>query len=389
MKIIGIETSCDETSIAFVEATGSSDQPHLKTLSHALHSQIDIHAKYGGVFPSEARRAHAENLVPIFAESLEKSGLAGHATQTISKETKEVLKEILSREPALGEKLIAFAETVEKPDVDMIAVTIGPGLPPALWVGVNFARAVSILWDIPIVGANHMEGHILSVLVPQMQENIQIEFPAISLLISGGHTELVFMKDINTTEKIGQTRDDAVGEAFDKAARMMGLEYPGGPKIGLLAAKHREKYPNIETSEFPLPRPMLHSKDYDFSFSGIKTATLYTIRDIGEITEDQKESIAREFEESVTEVLLHKTLRAVEEYGAKSLIIGGGVIGSPHIRKEFTEAINKIDHTTLYIPDKSLATDNAIMIAIAGYRQQQEKGFDDAQTLVANSNLSL
>jgi N6-L-threonylcarbamoyladenine synthase len=389
MKIIGIETSCDETSVAFVEASGSLEKPHFKTLSHALHSQIDIHAKYGGVFPAEARRAHAENLVPIFAESFEKSGLADHESNTVPKETQQSVREILEREPELADKLIAYAETVMKPEVDMISITIGPGLPPALWVGVNFARALNAIWDIPLVGANHMEGHILSVLMPNMEKNIEIEFPAISLLISGGHTELVYMEDINTTLKIGKTRDDAVGEAFDKVARMIGLTYPGGPKIGKLAAKHREKQPLIEASDFPLPRPMLHSNDYDFSFSGIKTAVLYTIKKISDITEDQKQSIAREFEDSVSEVLLHKTLRAIDEYGAKSLIIGGGVIASPFLRKEFTEAIENIEYTKLYIPDKELATDNAIMIAIAGYRQYQNQGFDDPKTLSANSNLSL
>ena len=231
MKIIGIETSCDETSIAFVESQGSLEHPKFKTLSHALHSQIDIHAKYGGVYPTEARRAHSENLVPIFAEALEQSDLADHETQSISKEIKESVEKILEREPELAERLLTFASTVKKPDVDMISVTVGPGLPPALWVGVNFARAINTLWDIPIVGANHMEGHILSVLMPAIEEDVKIEFPAISLLISGGHTELVYMKDINTTEKIGQTRDDAIGEALDKTARMMGLTYPGGAKI--------------------------------------------------------------------------------------------------------------------------------------------------------------
>jgi len=388
MLIIGIETSCDETSVAFLKADGPIDNPHFELLSHSLNSQIAIHAQYGGVFPSEAKRAHAENLVPIFAEALAKSGLEKKIENSISDNKKEELQTILEREPVLFQKLIAYAETIEKPSVDMISVTIGPGLPPALWVGVNFARALNILWDIPVVGANHMEGHILSVLLSNNYKTV--EFPALSLLISGGHTELVYMKDINTTQKIGQTRDDAVGEAFDKVARMIGIPYPGGAEISRRAHEHREKFPDVEKPLFPLPRPMISTHDFDFSFSGLKTAVLYTLKKIdGEITEEQKKALCREFEDAVTEVLVKKTTDALDTFPSKSLIIGGGVIGNKHIRKTFSEIINERDGITLFIPDKKLATDNAVMIAIAGYRKMLAHGFDDADNLRAESGLSL
>jgi len=389
MIILSIETSCDETAIAIVEANGDIKKPNFKLLSHSLISQIDIHAKYGGVFPSEAKRAHAENLVPIFAEALQKAKKEVRISRPISTEKKAQLKKLLEREPVLFEKLISYAETIEKPEVDMISVTKGPGLPPALWVGVNFAKALNLIWDIPVVGANHMEGHILSVLVTKDGDEKNIEFPALSLLISGGHTELVIMSDIENTEKIGQTKDDAVGEAFDKVARMMGLSYPGGISLHVLAREHRKDFPIVEKPDFPLPRPMIHTPDFDFSFSGIKTAVLYTLKKIDSPTEKQKQSIAREFEDAVTEVLVKKTKKALDKYNPKSLIIGGGVIANPYIREEFSKMTKDRDDVTLYIPDRNLATDNAVMIAVAGYRQMLTRGFDNPQTLVAESNLSL
>ncbi len=387
MRILSIETSCDETAVAIVEASGDLKKPKLKLLSHSLYSQIDIHAKYGGVFPTEAKRAHAENLTPIFAEALSTAGLEKKSDNKISPEKKEIIKKILDREPVLYEKFISYAETIEKPEIDMISVTVGPGLPPALWVGVNFAKALNVLWDIKTVGTNHMEGHILSVLVSGDSEK-DIEFPALSLLISGGHTEIIIMKDIESTEKIGKTKDDAVGEAFDKVARMMGLSYPGGVSIHNLAEEHRKKFPMYEKPEFPLPRPMIHSKDLDFSFSGLKTAVLYTIKKIGELNDEQRRSIAREFEDAVGEVLKKKVSTALDQTGAKSLIIGGGVIANPFIRNLFID-LEKEKGFNLYIPERNLATDNAIMIAVAGYRKMLSSGFDDALKLSADGNLSL
>jgi len=387
MIILGIETSCDETSIAVVKTEGGAPNPSFHLISHSLHSQIDIHKQYGGVFPQEARRAHAANITPILAEALENAHLAVYNAHPLDKELKHTIKELLHKEPELFDILIDFVERVEKPAINAIAVTIGPGLPPALWVGVNFARALSLIWDIPIVGCNHMKGHIVSVLMSEAAEENPVQFPAISLLISGGHTELVYMKDADTTEKIGQTRDDAVGEAFDKVARMMGLSYPGGPLIGKLAHEHRQKFP-VSVPLYPLPRPMIHTDDFDFSFSGIKTAVLYTLKDIGEITDEIRSDISREFETAVTEVLIAKTKKALDEYEAKSIIIGGGVTASTYIREQF-KILADSTGKKLYVPDRSLSTDNAVMIAIAGYKRIQHYGYDDPATLSAQSNMSL
>ena len=226
--------------------------------------------------------------------------------------------------PALYDLLIAFLEKNNKPIFDAIAVTEGPGLEPALWVGIVFAKALSLSWEIPIISVNHMEGHIVSALLElKSEENInlfniqEIEFPAISLLVSGGHTELVKINNIGSYEVIGRTRDDAVGEAFDKVARILGYPYPGGPEISALAQIARDENINTE-NEIKLPRPMLHSKDLDFSFSGIKTAVLYMVQKIPNLTEEIKKQIAREFEDSVIEVLFSKTKRLKRKAGGKN-----------------------------------------------------------------------
>jgi N6-L-threonylcarbamoyladenine synthase len=242
----------------------------------------------------------------------------------------------------------------------MIAVTYGPGLEPALWVGINFARALSYIWQIPVMPTNHMEGHIVSVLKDSQDP---IEFPMISLLISGGHTELVLIKNWGEYEIIGQTLDDAVGEAFDKVARLMDLEYPGGPKVSKLAAQARTT--ELQEDEISLPRPMLNSGDYNFSFSGIKTAVLYLIQKLqkeNRFDENMKQAVALDFENAVTEVLFKKTKQAVEQFSACRLIIGGGVIANQHIRDTFSQLDIEVS-----VPEFELATDNAVMIAMAGY----------------------
>ena len=229
MKILSIETSCDETAVSLVEA--ADDFPHATytVLGNAIFSQIDIHREYGGVFPSVAKREHAKALVPMLDRALKEAGLLSVREERESQPFPQ-MEAILTREPGLAEALTAFLHTYHKPDVDLIAVTNGPGLEPALWVGVSFAKALAHTWNVPVVPTNHMEGHVLSSLFDGEQV-ADIAFPALALLISGGHTELVLMRDWTTYELVGQTRDDAVGEAFDKVARMMGLPYPGGPEI--------------------------------------------------------------------------------------------------------------------------------------------------------------
>ncbi len=296
----------------------------------------------------------------------------------------------MSREPGLAEQFFAFVSECEPPAIDVIAVTAGPGLEPALWVGINFAKALALLWNKPLIAVNHMEGHILSALASSQGDTLRIndvELPVLALLISGGHTELVLMKEWLHYKLIGQTRDDAVGEAFDKVARMLELPYPGGPEISRLAESLRSSLGG-ETAKFVLPRPMIDSNTCDFSFAGLKTAVLYLLRDHPDITEEEKTHMALEFENAVAEVLWKKTSRALEDTGAQTLVIGGGVSANTHLRRVFTEKI-KSEHSnvTLRIPSASLTTDNAIMIALAGFYRAQRKEF--AADVVANGNLSL
>ena len=244
-------------------------------------------------------------------------------------------------------------------------MTNGPGLEPALWVGINFAKALSLTWDIPLIPVNHMEGHIYSSVLQKENETIvtlpDIAFPALSLLISGGHTELVLIKKWGSYEVVGATRDDAVGEAFDKVARMLGLPYPGGPEISKHAEAAREKQVELGQS---LPRPMIDSDDLDFSFSGLKTAVLYRVKG-KKLTREDKEKLARGFEDAALDVLMTKTKRALEKTRARALIIGGGVSANKALRERFLQFAGTSD-ITLYIPELSLTTDNALMIAIAG-----------------------
>lgn len=388
MNILAIETSCDETAVALLEASGTDESATFKILGNALLSQIEIHKQYGGVFPALAKRAHAENLTPLLHAALKEAGMLTEAPQDISEETRAKVSEILAREPGLTDAFLSFLSTTKHADIDAIAVTHGPGLEPALWVGVNFARALSVAWDIPIVPINHMEGHFLASLASCQGDTLTVEsvkLPVLGLLISGGHTELDLMKDWLSYELLGATRDDAVGEAFDKVARMMDLPYPGGPQISKLAERDRETQ---RENPFILPRPMLESNDYDFSFSGIKTSVLYKIKEKGTLTDIEKEQMAREFEDAVSEVLWKKASRALDESGAKMLIIGGGVAANKHIQRLFTDMIAR-DHpeVTLHIPSRDLTTDNALMIGLAGFYRARRKEFK--KDVTANGNLHL
>jgi N6-L-threonylcarbamoyladenine synthase len=379
MKILGIETSCDETAVCILEAQGGLNKPNFNVLGNALYSQVKIHAEYGGVFPALAKREHAKNLVPLFKKVLEDASMyhPGHSPAKPDQATPlnlrggegelyEKLKLILEREHGLFEQTLELLNTIERPDIDAIAVTSGPGLEPALWVGINFARALGEAWNIPVIPTNHMEGHIVSVLLKNT--DVSIEFPALALLISGGHTELVIMKNWLEYEIIGQTRDDAVGEAFDKVARLLGLPYPGGPQISKLAHDARTAH---STPPFILPRPMIKSDDYDFSFSGIKTAVLYALKKIQgktpELDQEIKKEMSLEFENAVTEVLIAKVKKALEEFEIKTLILGGGVIANTYIREEFKKLVEGFPGIKLLIPEINLSTDNAVMIAMAAY----------------------
>ena len=365
MIILGVETSCDETALSLVKSENGTD---ITVLADKTLSQVALHQQYGGVFPNLAKREHLKNLPLMLAPLLKEAGLAA-----------------------------------ERPAIDAIAVTVGPGLEPCLWTGISFAEELAERWGVPIIPVNHMEGHIFSAQLHGLHEthfakssetlgSLQCDhslqtfakcvslrtpqLPALALLISGGHTELVLIKKLFDYEIIGETRDDAVGEAFDKVARLLGLPYPGGHEISRLAETARRVGTKLAT---PLPRPMLHSPDYDFSFSGLKTAVLYLLKKIGAPSEETKMQIAREFEDAVTEVLVAKTKRALEEYGAQTLLIGGGVIANTHIRRAFEGLSSSYDRSIminegrfLHIPEANLTTDNALMIALAGLAHYKE-----------------
>jgi N6-L-threonylcarbamoyladenine synthase len=394
MKILAIETSCDETGIAIMNRDGTGT---ITLLGNALASQIDLHAQYGGVFPAMAKRAHAEKFIPLLIEALTQSGMLSPGSISLTKEHEQVVAHVKEKDLVLAENLVSFIQTHAKPSIDAIAVTTGPGLEPALWVGINAARMLALIWNIPFIPINHMEGHVVTALVDRIDEKTfkpsHVSLPVLALLVSGGHTELVLMNEMGIYEKLGQTRDDAVGEAFDKVARMLGLPYPGGPAVSRLAAAFRAS--GIPQS-FELPRPMLHSGNYDFSYSGIKTAVLYTIRDLTngntrELTDAEKEMLAAAFEDAAIEVLIKKTIAAAKEYNAATVIVGGGVAGNTYLREKLTEAITKLSGITLQFPEMWLATDNAVMIGLAACLQfsHNKSNAIDPKDAKADGNLSI
>lgn len=364
MNILAIETSCDETAVSILSAIGEFPTAAYEVLGNALFSQVDLHREYGGVFPMMAKREHAVTLIPMLEKALRASGLDSEYHPEATPEQTSQIKSLLEREGELADYLLTFHAEHGKPPIDIISVTAGPGLEPTLWVGINFAKALSLLWNVPVVPVNHMEGHVLASVFDGARL-APLRFPALALLVSGGHTELILMRDWLNYEKIGGTRDDAVGEAYDKVARLMNLPYPGGPEVDRLASQARDAH---VMSEISLPRPMLDSADYDFSFSGIKTAVRYALEKIT-VTDEIKMGVAREFQAAVTEVLIKKTAKAIEAFSIQSIILGGGVSASTYLRESFKAlgAAQSYPDIDIYLPDRSLSTDNAIMIALAGH----------------------
>lgn len=343
MRILSIETSCDETAVALLEINGPLEKPEIKILGNTLLSQAKLHEEFGGVYPNLAKREHQKNLPPLLAETFKQAG-----------------------------------ESAENPNLDFIAVTTGPGLEPALWTGITFAEELGKRWLKPVVAVNHMEGHIFSVLQDIMEP---LTLPALALLVSGGHTELVHVKDFGQYEIIGQTKDDAVGEAYDKVARMLGLSYPGGPKISRLAEISRQRNSEIG---FKFPRPMVNSGDLNFSYSGLKTAVLYKLKAEIRTDDEFKEDIARAFEDAAIEVLVIKTGQALEKLGdVKTLIIGGGVSANTHLQREIGKLSEEFPEIKILFPSRELSTDNAVMIGLAGYVQ----AVLDPEKLSTNGNL--
>jgi len=390
MTILSIDTSCDDTCISIVECRKNN----YKILANIVSSQIKIHSKYGGVVPHLAKREHQKNLIPVLEMALKKSKIKSYGFINIENK-KAKIEEILIRDPLLFKKLISFCKKYPYiPKIDVIAVTIGPGLEPCLWSGINLAKALSYLWKKPLIGINHIEGHIAANWAMPIRINLKSLFPAMCLVVSGGHTQLILMKDYLKYKLIGETKDDAAGEAFDKISKLLGLSYPGGPIIEKLAKKGN---PNA----FNLPRPMINQKNYNFSFSGLKTAVLYLLKEISESEQPPfllgaapksrklLQDICASFQQAVIDVLIEKTINAGKEYKVKSIILGGGVASNRTFIKQFKQKISpKIN---FFVPPKNLCTDNATMIAIAGCWRVNKKYLQrkTISKIKANSNLKI
>jgi len=319
LLILGIESSCDETGVALVRSTGNA-VPTL--LSHALHSQIEMHQAYGGVVPELASRDHIRRVLPLAKEVLAESG------QTLA-------------------------------DVDVVAYTRGPGLAGALLVGAGVACALGAALNKPVLGVHHLEGHLLS---PFLSADPP-EFPFVALLVSGGHTQLMRVDGVGRYEILGETIDDAAGEAFDKSAKLMGLGYPGGPALSRLAEQG-------DAAAFKLPRPLLHSGNLDFSFAGLKTAVLTQAKKLGDELEARKADLAASTEAAIVEVLVKKTLAALKQTGLKRVVVAGGVGANRHLRAQLNAACAAAK-VRVHYPELHLCTDNGAMIAMAAAMRLQ------------------
>ena len=386
-----------------MEVTGSIKNASFKVLAHTSHSQIQIHVPFGGVYPMLAKREHIKNLPVLLKEALRKARISIEGG----------LGSVTTRARGIFQQKNIRAESERNPGfIDLIAITYGPGLEPALWTGITFAQDLAKEWKVPVIPVNHMEGHIFSVFAKRRIFSISnFQFPMLALLVSGGHTELVLSKKWLNYKIIGQTLDDAVGEAFDKVARMLGLPYPGGPEISALTEDHRNlregglgsvtarargifQQKNIRAGSaqvsLSLPRPMLHSKNFDFSFSGLKTAVLYLIKKIGKLDKETKAKIALEFQNAAIECLIHKTKKAIEKYKIKTLIVGGGVSCNEYLRRELKK-VTRETKVKLLMPEKQFTGDNSLMIGIAGYMEyiKNKKKVPKPGSIKAIGNLSL
>jgi N6-L-threonylcarbamoyladenine synthase len=311
MIVLGVESSCDETGLALYDTERG-------LLAHALHSQVAMHEEYGGVVPELASRDHVKRAIPLLEKILFDSGLS-------------------------------------LPSIDAIAYTQGPGLAGALLVGASIANGLALALGKAVLGVHHLEGHLLS---PMLSKNAP-EFPFVALLVSGGHTQLMRVDGVGEYTLLGETLDDAAGEAFDKSAKLLGLGYPGGPAISRLAE-------HGDPSVYALPRPMLHSKNLDFSFSGLKTAVLTLVKNHpGELNENDKANIARSFVDAIVDVLVAKCQTALKDTKLKRLVIAGGVGANAQLRAALNAAASK-KHFQVFYPELELCTDNGAMIAFAG-----------------------
>ena len=314
MITLGIETSCDETAVALFDSNKG-------LIGESVFSQIDLHSEYGGVIPELASRDHCKKIIQIYKH-------------------------------ALG--------SIDPAEIDYVAYTAGPGLLGALLIGENFAQGLALSLNKPLIPVNHLEAHLMA---PFLDEE-KVEFPFLTLLVSGGHSLIIDVQGLNQYKILGQSRDDAVGEAFDKVAKLIGLGYPGGPEIERVAQ-------DGDPMAFNFPQPMLHSSDYDFSFSGLKTAVLYAVQDIEEINSQIQADIAASFQHAATEVLIKKITKALEDTGRESIVLAGGVAANKLLRSKISLLKSKLNIDVIY-PPLSHCTDNAAMIAYLGSMKVDE-----------------
>jgi N6-L-threonylcarbamoyladenine synthase len=350
MIILAIETSCDETACAILEAK----KDKIKILSNVVSSQIKLHAAWGGVVPNLAAREHLKNILPVIETALQEARLTPNK-------------------------------------IDLLAVTEGPGLIPALLIGVNAAKTLAYLWQKPLLGIHHIEGHIYANFI---DKNNAPKFPILCLVVSGGHTQLVYMKNHLNYKIIGETLDDAAGEAFDKVARILNIGYPGGPAVSLWAQKYKKAE---DDHNLHFPRPMLNKNNFDFSFSGLKTAVLYeTQKNLSKMkTENYLIAVCHEFQQAVVDVLISKTLKAAQKFPAKTVLLAGGVSANKELREKLGQALRETFPQMDYlIPTLSLTGDNAAMIAAAAYFRwknispaKQKRATRAWQKISANANL--
>lgn len=388
MKILSIETSCDETAAAVIEYIPSQAEAgdgHASVLANTVSSQVSLHAKWGGVVPDLASREHIRNIVPVIEETLDRAALS----------------------PA---------------DIDLIAVTEGPGLMPALVIGVTAAKTLSFIWNKPLLGIQHLEGHIYANFlnshndsISKLEKETKNIFPLVALVVSGGHTELVLMKDHFQYEILGETQDDAAGEAFDKVAKMLGLDYPGGPivaqkadafrtqnlesRISNLGSGSENTKFKIQKSKFNFPRPMLDADNFDFSFSGLKTSVLYFLKKHEEQKKDEDfvNEVCHEFQEAVVDVLVGKTKKALALYFPATFVIAGGVSANVRLRNQLRNVIDtEFPDTKFLTPEFTYSLDNAAMIGIAAALRYEHMNKTDRlalmqthRTLEPDANLPL
>ncbi|HOK35137.1 MAG TPA: tRNA (adenosine(37)-N6)-threonylcarbamoyltransferase complex transferase subunit TsaD [Candidatus Pacearchaeota archaeon] len=400
MFILAIDTSCDDTCISIIKIKNQksslaiarrderreqsslrlakSKNTNFEILSNVVSSQIKIHAKYGGIVPYLAKREHERNLPIILNKSLRKAGF------------------INSKSKIRNSKQIPNSK-FKIQNINLIAVTVGPGLEPCLWQGVNFAKKLAEDFKKSIVPVNHLEAHLLANWLTPINSNTKL-FPAVGLIVSGGHTELILIKDIGKYKLLGETRDDAAGECLDKIARILGLGYPGGPSIAQQAEQWKVKILNPKfqinsKSKINLPRPMINQKNYDFSFSGLKTAVLYEFKNRNLELGKQKnyiQEICYEVQQAVIDVLISKTIRAAREYKVKTIMLGGGVAANKELRKQFNLQL-KINNLQInfFVPPSKFCTDNAAMVGVAGYFGWLEGKQKSPKKLEANANLQI